>query len=357
MQRVIVTDDCVKKVGRTYQIEDTLWMGLSGSGIEFSFSGKSLVVTVVGGPLAVDPGAEGSYTRVAIYADQERVVDDILNCREKKYVIFDGTREKTAEIRIMKLSESPMSVMGIAPLEIGDMDWLQPTEKKERFIEIIGDSITCGYGVDDEDPLHNFSTATEDVTKSYSHKTVRKLNADYSMVSASGYGIISGYTADPEIRNEAEVLPPYYESMGYSRDCFAGNVVPHSIPWDFGKREPQLIILNLGTNDDSYCQDSEEKQGLYKSEYIAFLEMIRKNNPNAKLLCILGLMGNRLYPVICDAVKLYTEKTGDGNITTLEIPEQDPKEGYAADYHPIEKAHERASEVLTQEIKRIMNWN
>lgn len=356
MQRVVVTDECVKKVGRTYGIEDTLWMGLSGSGVEFSFSGMSLIVTVKGALVAQDPSAIESAPRVAVYVDDQRVVDDILDRAEKKYVIFDGTKENKGIIRIMKLSESPMSVMGIAPLEIGDMDWIQPTEKKAHMVEIIGDSITCGYGVDDEDPLHHFKTETEDVTKSYSHKTVTALGADYSMVSASGYGIISGYTDNPEKRNEAEIIPPYYESLGYSRDKFNCDVVPHEVKWDFSTRQPDLVILNLGTNDDSFCQDDVTKQTEYRDRYIEFVQVIRKNNPKATILCVLGLMGARLFPVIQDGVELYKQKTGDENIATFQLPEQDASKGYAADYHPIEQAHKIATQALVPAIKELMNW-
>lgn len=357
MQKVVLTNECVKILGRTYQIEDTLWMGLSGTGVEFSFSGMSLVVSIEGAVVALDEAQRENAPRVAIYLDDERIVDDLITQKEMKYVVFDGTKERKGIVKIIKLSESPMSVMGIKPLEIGDMDWIQPTENKEHFIEIIGDSITCGYGVDDEDCMHHFKTETEDCTKSYSLKTAAKLNVDVSLVSASGYGIISGYTDHPENKNVAEVLPPYYESLGYSRDLFAETVVPHSLTWNFaGERQPDLVIVNLGTNDDSYCQDDEEKQKDYRTNYIEFLKVIRKNNKNAKILCVLGLMGARLFPVICNAVEMYTQETADTNISTLLLPEQNPEEGYAADYHPIEKAHEKASRVLVQGIRELMKW-
>lgn len=356
MQRVIVTDECVKKIGRTMQIDQTLWMGLSGTGVEFSFSGMSLVVTIVGGPVSTDPAQEGSFARVAIYVDDERVVDDILNQKEKKYVIFDGTRENHGVIRVIKLSESPMSVMGIAPFEIGDMDWMQPTPAKDHLMEVIGDSITCGYGVDDEDAEHHFSTATEDTTRAYAYRTAKALDVDYSFVSASGYGIISGYTAEPEVRNSAELIPPYYESMGFSRDFFPDQLVPHSVKWDFAAKQPELIVINLGTNDDSFCQENVDKQNEYRDKYIEFIKVIRRNNPNAQILCVLGLMGARLYPVICKVVEMYQAETGDMKIDSFELPEQDGSIGYVADYHPLSSAHEKAAKALTQKIKELMNW-
>ena len=53
--------------------------------------------------------------------------------------------------------------------------------EKPLKIEVIGDSITCGYGVDDEDENHQFTTATEDVTKAYAYKTAKALDAEYSI--------------------------------------------------------------------------------------------------------------------------------------------------------------------------------
>ena len=58
-------------------------------------------------------------------------------------------------------------------------------EWPERAIEFIGDSITCGYGVDDEVAEHHFATGTEDTTRAYALRTARKLGVDYSLVSLS----------------------------------------------------------------------------------------------------------------------------------------------------------------------------
>ena len=99
-------------------------------------------------------------------------------------------------MEIIKLSESPMSAVGIEAFAEGSAEALP---EKPLKIEFIGDSITCGYGVDDEDENHQFTTATEDVTKAYAYKTAKALDAEYSMFSASGYGIVSGYTEGDEL--------------------------------------------------------------------------------------------------------------------------------------------------------------
>ncbi|WP_059041925.1 hypothetical protein [Paenibacillus rubinfantis] len=73
------------------------------------------------------------------------------------------------------------------------------------------------------------------------------------MVSLSGYGIISGYTENGE-KLLTHLVPDYYEKVGKSEGKFDGTLVPQSLNWDFNKFVPDLIVVNLGTNDDSYTR-------------------------------------------------------------------------------------------------------
>lgn len=356
MKQVILTKDNVKRIGRNLLVGDVFWTALSASGAAFEFTGKDLEITIQGSNNALMPDNDINYARVAIFVNDERVVDDCIDCAKKSYRIFDGDCVQCANIQIMKVSESPMSAVGIEPLVCDDEAVITPIPAKARAMELIGDSITCGYGTDDPDLAHTFSTATEDVTKAYAYKTAKLLDADYSLFSASGYGIISGYTPDPNVRTANELIPPFYESQCFSRDTFGEAGFPSEIPWDFAQYQPDVIVINLGTNDDSFCQDTVEKQLEYVEQYVAFLKTVRKNNPGAEIFCVLGLMGDRLYPRVCEAAKKYSEETGDIHINTVHIPEQDGNVGFVVDYHPLPQFHTMAAEVVAAAIKEKMNW-
>lgn len=356
MRKVAIDAKNVKKIGRSLLVGEVLWTALSGSGIAFDFVGKKLEVTIQGSDNAKAENNDTSYARLAIYVNGVRIIDDMMNCEKKTYTVTDSETPESLQVQVMKVSESPMSAIGIEPLLCDEEAEVTPVTGKARKIEFIGDSITCGYGTDDEDMTHTFSTATEDVTKAYAYKTAKLLDADYSMFSASGYGIISGYTPDPQVRGAAELIPPYYESQCFSRDTFGEAGYPANIPWDFSEYQPDVIVINLGTNDDSYCQDTVEKQEEYVRQYVEFLKVVRKNNPNAEIFCVLGLMGDRLYPRVCEAAATYTEQTGDGRIHTVHIPEQDGNVGYVIDGHPLPQMHTMASEVVAKAIKETMNW-
>ena len=349
--KVPFTPEKMKFIGRHAVFGEKLLLSLSGSGVEFEYTGKGLSVTFTGGQAAEIKDNEANYARMAVYVNGERQEDFLLNERTIEKKIAESPVEKTSVIRIMKLSECAMSLVVINPIEINEGEIIRPTPAKNLKIEFIGDSITCGYGVDDPDPLHDFKTATEDVTKAFSYKTATALDADFQMFSISGYGIISGYTDNPDVRHEEQLIPTFYESMGLSYDRVDGIPAAQDIAWDFSKYRPDLIVINLGTNDDSYCLDDEKRQAWFASDYAKFLKRVRELNGNARIVCVLGLMGDRLYPSVCKAVEEYSKESGDKNIAALHLPEQDPEVGYGANYHPLESEHRKAADVLVEYIK------
>ncbi|MBP5281176.1 MAG: hypothetical protein J6Z22_01610 [Lachnospiraceae bacterium] len=354
--KVTCTDANIKLIGRTKLFSDTLFLSLSGSGIEFEYEGQGLTLTFLGGSASQIPENDANYARIAIYVDDVRVKDFQLSSGEMTQTVAESAQKKRSVIRVIKLSECAMSLVGILPLEISEGECVRPTPAKAHKIEFIGDSITCGYGVDDEDPLHPFKTATEDVTRAYAYKTASALGADYSMFSISGYGIISGYTGDPAVQMKHQRIPDFYEFMGFSYDKLPGIPTPSEIPWDFANYQPDAIVINLGTNDDSFCQDFEDRQQDYCDSYVRFLKVVRKNSPDAMIFCVLGLMGDRLYPWVCKAAQKYSDETGDQRITTVHLPMQDESIGFVSDYHPLESAHEKSANELIPAIQKTMGW-
>lgn len=354
MNTFLPTWQNVKPLGRTKPLTDSLWLAFSGAGAEFAFFGSRCEVTMAGDNRAADAEQSDNYVRLAMELDGQRVVDTMIDAAEKTCTVLQAEEAGAHIVRIVKLSEAAMSTCGIKAIAV-DADEIRPTPDKAHLVEFIGDSITCGYGVDDEDGEHHFATRTEDVTRAYAYKTARALDVDYSMVSLSGYGIISGYTATAEQPNLNELLPRYYEKLGFSYGAYRGET-PADVRWDFSLRPPELIVLNLGTNDDSYCRDDADRQAQYCAEYAKFLRAVRANNPDAMILCVLGIMGDRLYPFVEQAVKAYAAETGDSRIACMPFTPQLPEDGYAADYHPTEATHQKAAEKLTDEIRRIMHW-
>lgn len=345
------TAENVKLLGRTYFETDRLYCALSGTGLEFTFTGTNCSITVAGDNNSANAGMADNHARVGIYVNGERVIDDMVDNKEEVYEVFKSDTSQDVTVTLVKLSESPMSTIAVTDINVTGTP-IKPTPDKDKLIEFIGDSITCGYGVDDPNKAHHFSTKTEDVTKSYAYKTAQSLDMDYSMVSYSGYGIISGYS-DGEKKVSEQALPQYYTKLGYSWAA-NGSFKPSDIEWSFGRRQPDIVVINLGTNDDSYTKDIKERQDEFCAAYTEFLKTVRANNPNAKVVCTLGIMGDRLFENIQTAVDNYISETGDSNVSALKFDVQQALDGYSADWHPSVTTHDKASKKLADHIKTLL---
>lgn len=340
----------VKMLGRTHTEDGILWLAHSASGVEFTMTGTSASVTLAADNMCEQ---EAKRPRFAAYVNGERVVDEMLSQSMQSLEIFTYDAEQEVTVTLIKLSEAAESTCGIVGIDVTSVGDIAPTAEKALKIEFIGDSITCGYGVDDEDRDHHFATSTEDATKAYAYKTARLLDADYSLVSYSGNGIVSGYTTQGK-QVKAQRVPMFYEEFARSAGSYNGYSVS-STPWDFTRFVPDVVVINLGTNDASYTGGDKELQQEYTDAYVEFLKKVRKDNPDAQIICALGVMGDTLYKAMCAAAENYTAETGDEKVSTLHLTAQDgSKNGYAADWHPTAASHDVAAAETAEMIKSVL---
>ncbi len=360
VQKLFYAPTDSKRLGRTayHESTGTLWCSLSGSGIDFRAFGESCVLTLVG-----DSNCKGgtvSAPRYAVYAD-EQLIEDAQLTEERRQITVPLSSSGT-HIRLIKLSESASSSLGIqsicmtgdpARLDVPSLIAAEPA--KAHLIEFIGDSITCGYGVDGVFGTDTFKTQNENVTKTYAYFTAQNLDADYSMVSYSGHGIISGYTSQGKL-NGTQLVPKFYAQVGHNSALLEETHRIQEDIWDFAV-QPDLIVINLGTNDASYTGNDASLQKEFAAKYTEFLKKVRGKNPDAPILCTLGIMGGTLCDAIDLAVSDYTAQTGDSNVRTMRFDQQDTDaDGVAVDWHPSEATHRKAADKLTAEIRAWLNW-
>ncbi len=343
----LMTRDNVKLLGRTWLHNDIRWLSFSASGVEFYFKGQSCTLNLRADSMFTEKNHQARY---AVYVDDVQVIDDVMDkgLKEVEVPISDTTKEHV--IRFVKLSETSDSSLGIQYISCDEQASVWPTQEKGLKIEFVGDSITCGYGVDGV-LGDSYMTSNENVTKAYAYLTAQKLDADFSIVSQSGYGIISGYSNDGT-RQSDQALPLYYDKMGNSYGT-AGGLKPEEKEWDFSF-EPDVVVINLGTNDFSYTGNDEAKKEEYVQGYIAFLEEVRRKNPDAEIICALGIMGQELCSQTERAVEIFGSTNQDSKVHFVKLDVQSYENGWAVDYHPTEKSHEHAAEQMTGAIREIL---
>ena len=345
MKSIPLNKENVKLAGRTVCKDGKLWLTHSATGCEFIFTGKKLVLTIGCDKDCYDDGKRCNKPRIAIISHGRTVVKKVVEERAESYTIVDSDSVVTVTVQIVKLSEAAFSLAEVFPAETDDDAVIAPTAEKSLKIEYIGDSITCGYGVDDSNMQSEFATEAENAMKSYAYISAQLLNADYSLFSYSGYGIISGYTADG-VRNTREVLPPYYESCGFSYSSIEGERL-QDMPWDFTLFKPDIVVVNLGTNDNSFCTANDGAYREFEDSYLEFLKRVRANNPDALIICALGIMEASPMPYIENAVK----RMGDSKITCFRFTAQNGLLGFGSNWHPSEETQLYTAEELVDFIK------
>lgn len=337
------TAENVKLTGRTYNDTETTWLVQSGAAVEFTLTGKTASVTLAGdGSISSD---EKYRSRYAIFIDGVPLVDDVMSEAEKEITLFDGETTRTAEVKIIHLSEANNGAVGVKNIHVVSdaVQPIKPAAQKELLIEFIGDSITCAYGVEGANAYEPFMTTTENFMKSYAYLTAQKLDADYSAVSYSGHGIISGYSSDGS-KNTASLVPALYD--------YVGNWDAYKQDWDFSGRQNDVVVINLGTNDNGYVTaDLENRSAEFIEGYVDFLEMVRERNPEAYIICTMGTMGcPDIVTLVSQAAEEYKIASGDERVMFYESVTQNQADGLGSDWHPSAVTQQNSAYVLADKI-------
>ena len=337
--------------GRTTWQDDVLYLGYSASFMEFSFKGTRAEAEFVTDRL---DWPEIHRAQVAVFVNGEGtpVLRFPLKKERERFVLFESDKATDVTLRIMKYSEAAFNALGIAAVEV-EGEFLPPPADKSKKIEIIGDSITCGYGIEGVVDVDTFTTAQENPWNAYACRVARTLDADFSLISWSGNGIISHWIPEDvnEARNEEALMPELYPYEDYSADLRRGKKYADFIRRDFSSYQPQLIIINLGTNDGSYTRNIPARDRAFVNGYVKFLRQVREVNPEANILCTIGVMATASKDLVGEAVARIND-FGDNKVFFKEAFLQNGEvDGIGADWHPTESTQKKLAEYLVDYIK------
>ena len=349
--------------GRTLDHDNVRYFDFSASGFEFCFTGTCAKATILSDSKnwnAENKGVLGIYAKVINpkdyvqtsywnFLEDEPIKKITLEDYEQEYELFSSEKIQTVVIKVIKLSEVNFGTAGLKSLEIEGTFVQAKSIENSKKIEFIGDSITCGYGIEGVFEKDSFTTQQERADKSYAFLTAKKLKTAFNCVSWSGIGIISNYVDETvNIPNNTVLMPMIWPYTDKSAQLRLGMEIEI---WDETKFSPDIVVINLGTNDASFVRDKEERRLSYVSSYKQLLEAVHRRSPNAKICCCLGLMGQLLNNSVKEAIERFNKEFPNVKTKMVDFPVQDEKDGIAADWHPSAITHKKAAEQLAEELK------
>ena len=214
----------------------------------------------------------------------------------------------------------------------------------ERRIEFIGNSITCGYGIEGDGSEKKFLFSKQNFYETYAARTARALGAQCQVCARSGIGIYRNYAG--KIPNE--IMPNIYPQTFYATS---------GEQWDFSLFQPDVVCVNLGCNDTSVGKyDQRQLTEAFKR----FTRTLREHYPNAKIVYIIGAIptSRRLTDIQAahDAAIADAAERGDHEVYRMDFTPDDGSLGWGSQGHPSMRRHALMAEELTAFLRSITGW-
>ena len=220
-----------------------------------------------------------------------------------------------------------------------------PLEEPKMKLEFVGDSITSGEGGCGAGTEMTWNSFCFNCVDNYAYMTAKKLNAVYNCVSQSGWGVYCSWEG-----NEQQAIPLYYDQVCGVLNGEQNKVLGALEKWDFSRFQPDVIVVNLGTNDSVGTKNMEKVERAVEG----FLKKIRDCNPESYILWCYGMLGDEICSVLENAVQNYKVKTGDARVEFVKLPDTLAGE-FGSRQHPGHISHEKAAKVLAEKIQGLTN--
>lgn len=323
---VSLTDKNIHWLGR---VTNDHTFGWGGSGLQINMSGAEL-------SFELDCKLGPAYMNVVVNGETQKWIR--IENGKKTYSVKVDKPKSVNSISLIKSTEAHTGHFQLKSLKIsGDLKAKTPLQKKILFI---GDSITCGYGNLAASHKEHFKIETEDVFYTYGYVAARKMGWEFNAVSWSGKGMLRNYGKDDEEKRYKDTLPKIF-----------GRALPHkpNVKWDFKKSIPDMICINLGTNDKSGGNLDKAK---YVKAYKEFLTRIRSYYPGKPIVNLVGpLYNGKQYKYMEEWI---TEASKGMKAThIIKLPKGKGPQELGAAWHPNKAHHIRMGEFLGPELLKL----
>lgn len=337
-QLIAPSDPAMSYLGRfDSSMVNTYRFDWPGTEIRFSLEGKKAEVLLEG----------GSTNYFNLFVNNR--VTEVVHLPKGKSLHLHFEDEGPHHIRIQKRTEAEQGIavfMGIA-LPAGNRILPYPFVKKKQ-IEFIGNSITCGYGTEGRNRSERFSPATENVNQSYASIIARAFDADASLIAHSGLGVVRNYGDPEKVATSRDPMPKRWERVLDSEE---------TLIWNFQQQTPQMMVINLGTND--YSTDPHPDTAVFQQGYVQLIHDVRSRYGTIPVFLIAGpLRGEPVVSIIREVIHLVRQDNPEDPLYFLEIPQTllDPERDLGSDSHPNYHGQLKMAAHILPEISRIMDW-
>ncbi|HVS97043.1 MAG TPA: SGNH/GDSL hydrolase family protein [Puia sp.] len=264
----------------------------------------------------------------------------------RKYVLAAGLPEGRHSVELFKRTEWDKGKTWFYGFVSGNRTVLvDPPKKATRKMEFFGNSITCGYAIEDragDSPIGYY----ENNYDSYAAITARHFHAQCHYTAKSGIGVMVSWFP--------LIMPEMYNRL---------DPTDSTSRWDFSKYVPDLVVINLFQNDAWITNMPNNEQfkrrfgtqrpseDFIAGSYRNFVRKVRQVYPKARIICMLGNMDiTRAGSPWPGYVQKAVEELKDPMVFTLFIPYKNTPG------HPKTEEQKAMGDQLIGFIEKNIHW-
>lgn len=330
------------------------------AGPRFDWSGSSVTASFTGTGIAArfgnaDTGNGPNRMQVVIDGTPASGELELTDGTDVTYTLASGLAAGAHTVEVYKRTEGyygAVQFLGFQAEGTGDTGWaLTLSNAPTRHLEIIGDSISAGYGMLSTSIYCSGSEYLddEDAYLAYGLDTARELSATAVSIAWSGKGVYRNND-----HTTYNTIPTYYPLT----------LASDTVDYDFAQ-QVDAVVVNLGTNDFT-AYDSDPGQENFEDAYVGLVTTVRSHYPDAYILLVAGPMVNNNSPFsgALDLLKQYLDdivstrqQAGDTQIGDLQVAIQDcSKEQCGCDSHPNVSRQQTMADSVAAALKSAKGW-
>lgn len=322
----------VRVVGRT-------GMGTTTGSFQYAWPGVNIHADFTGSQASMLVNNASGNNRVTVVVDGGAPKTIALPSGQSTVSLASGLTGATHEIVIWRNTEaSPGGLTTFSGLTgfgaAGGL--LAPPPAPARRIEVIGDSLSVGAGVEGDATCTGGIDAYTNNYLAYGSIAARAVSADVVTIAYSGIGVY---------RNFGETTPTAASLTMPRRYPYA---IPDTVLWDFSLYQPQVVVINLGTNDFGPGDPGTP----FETAYVSFVQTVRGKYPATYFILIDMYGGMRLTRL--DNVLSALKGGGETKIEVLSL--NAVQNNLGCNQHPNIAGQQGMGNVLAARIRVVMGW-
>ncbi len=332
------SDGVERSLGSPVRFVGRVSAGAAGS-VQYAWSGAGLVARFSGTGVTVR--LKDNQNQHQPILDGQLMPRIVTRAGQELYPVAAALTPGEHRLELYRRTEASFGATTFLGLEVTGGELLAIEPPPSRRLEVVGDSITCGYGIEGDSPSCPFSADTENHQQSYGRLLATRFGAELSTVAWSGRGVVKNYDGGPG------------DKMGVLYQRILPAVPSSQFRPDRGY---DAVVVNLGTNDFSTEPDPE--MAVFVAAYVDLLQKIRAYSPSAFVLCTVGPMLNgedleKANQGIAEAVR-QQRAGGDQRVVAHRMTTSNQNPG--CDWHPSVETHRQMAEEMAIPLGSALHW-